>query len=93
MNSVKARLIIILRAICLAARETRVLMWRHVPRSLYRHGVGPAIGAAVNTNSAVYFGLCLCFSSTILVLGYLKSSKSMGTLYGQLCLGTHCEHD
>jgi len=48
----------------------------------------PAIGAAVNMNSAVYFGLCLCFSSTILVLGYLKSSKSMGTLYGQLCLGT-----
>ena len=48
----------------------------------------PAIGAEVNVNSAVYFGLCLCFSSTILVLGYLKSTKSMGTLYGQLCLGT-----
>ena len=48
----------------------------------------PAIGARVNTNSAVYFGLCMCFSSTILVLGYLKNSKSMGTVYGQLCLGT-----
>eukprot|EP00584_Thalassiosira_punctigera_P009361 CAMPEP_0172539054 /NCGR_PEP_ID=MMETSP1067-20121228/10331_1 /TAXON_ID=265564 ORGANISM="Thalassiosira punctigera, Strain Tpunct2005C2" /NCGR_SAMPLE_ID=MMETSP1067 /ASSEMBLY_ACC=CAM_ASM_000444 /LENGTH=1059 /DNA_ID=CAMNT_0013324677 /DNA_START=41 /DNA_END=3220 /DNA_ORIENTATION=- len=48
----------------------------------------PAIGAEVNVNSAVYFGLCLCFSSTILVLGYLKGSKSMGTLHGQLCLGT-----
>ena len=37
----------------------------------------PAIGAKVNTNSAVYFGLCMCFSSTILVLGYLKNSKSI----------------
>lgn len=35
----------------------------------------PAIGAEVTTNSAVYFGLCLCFSSTILVLGYLKESS------------------
>ena len=48
----------------------------------------PAIGAKVTTNAAVYFGLCMCFSSTILVLGYLKNSKSMGTVYGQLCLGT-----
>mmetsp|Transcript_36878 Transcript_36878/g.79639 ORF Transcript_36878/g.79639 Transcript_36878/m.79639 type:complete len:1203 (-) Transcript_36878:573-4181(-) len=48
----------------------------------------PAIGAEVNVNSCVYFGLCMCFSSTILVLGYLKNTKSMGTLYGQLCLGT-----
>eukprot|EP00581_Thalassiosira_minuscula_P014508 CAMPEP_0183711958 /NCGR_PEP_ID=MMETSP0737-20130205/7271_1 /TAXON_ID=385413 /ORGANISM="Thalassiosira miniscula, Strain CCMP1093" /LENGTH=1045 /DNA_ID=CAMNT_0025940531 /DNA_START=202 /DNA_END=3342 /DNA_ORIENTATION=+ len=48
----------------------------------------PAIGQEANRNSAVYFGLCLCFSSTILVLGYLKENKSMGTLHGQLCLGT-----
>jgi len=48
----------------------------------------PAIGAKVTTNSAIYFGLCMCFCSTILVLGYLKTSKSMGTVYGQLCLGT-----
>ena len=48
----------------------------------------PAIGEEVNMNSATYFGLCLCFSSTILVLGYLKETKSMGTLHGQLCLGT-----
>lgn len=48
----------------------------------------PAIGAEVTVNAAVYFGLCMCFSSTILVLGYLKNSKSMGTVYGQLCLGT-----
>ena len=48
----------------------------------------PAIGAEVTTAAAVYFGLCMCFSSTILVLGYLKNSKSMGTVYGQLCLGT-----
>jgi len=48
----------------------------------------PAIGAKVTTDSAVYFGLCMCFSSTILVLGYLKNTKSMGTVYGQLCLGT-----
>lgn len=48
----------------------------------------PAIGQTVDMNSATYFGLCLCFSSTILVLGYLKETKSMGTLHGQLCLGT-----
>lgn len=48
----------------------------------------PAIGQTVDVNSATYFGLCLCFSSTILVLGYLKETKSMGTLHGQLCLGT-----
>ncbi|KAL9187603.1 hypothetical protein ACHAXT_005981 [Thalassiosira profunda] len=48
----------------------------------------PAVGQDVNTNAVVYFGLCGCFSSTILVLGYLKSTKSMGTLHGQLCLGT-----
>lgn len=48
----------------------------------------PVINATVTVNSCVYFGLCLCFSSTILVLGYLKNTKSMGTLYGQLCLGT-----
>ena len=30
----------------------------------------------------------MCFSSTILVLGYLKNSGTMGTVYGQLCLGT-----
>ena len=34
----------------------------------------PAIGAKVTTNAAVYFGLCMCFSSTILVLGYLKNA-------------------
>jgi len=49
----------------------------------------PAIGVSdVTPAAAVYFGLCMCFSSTILVLGYLKQSKSMGTVYGQLCLGT-----
>ena len=48
----------------------------------------PAIGQEINTNAVVYFGLCGCFSSTILVLGYLKSNKSMATLHGQLCLGT-----
>ena len=51
--------------------------------------VMPAIGVnKANTNAAVYFGLCMTFSSTILVLGYLKHSKSMSTVYGQLCLGT-----
>jgi Kef-type K+ transport system membrane component KefB len=38
--------------------------------------------------SLVYFGLCMTFSSTILVLGYLKKTKSVGTVYGQLALGT-----
>ena len=48
----------------------------------------PAISATWNTTSSIYFGLCMTFSSTILVLGFLKKSKSMGTVYGQLCLGT-----
>ena len=48
----------------------------------------PAIGTTVTMKAAVYFGLCMCFSSTILVLGYLKNSGTMGTVYGQLCLGT-----
>ena len=48
----------------------------------------PVIGMDATRDATVYFGLCGCFSSTILVLGYLKQSKSMGTLHGQLCLGT-----
>lgn len=49
----------------------------------------PAI-ASTTTNgvSCLYFGFCMTFSSTILVLGYLKTTKTMGTAYGQLCLGT-----
>ncbi len=48
----------------------------------------PWIKAEVNVESVLYFGLCMTFSSTILVLAYLKSSKAMNTIYGRLCLGT-----
>jgi Kef-type K+ transport system membrane component KefB len=48
----------------------------------------PAIGSVTDGKAQIYFCLCMTFSSTILVLGYLKKSKSMGTVYGQLCLGT-----
>eukprot|EP00948_MAST-09A_sp_MAST-9A-sp1_P001563 g1563.t1 len=48
----------------------------------------PAVGQQANGIASVYFGLAMCFSSTILVLGFLKKSKSMDTVYGRLCLGT-----
>ena len=48
----------------------------------------PAVGQTANTTASIYFGLAMTFSSTILVLGFLKKSKSMNTVYGQLCLGT-----
>ena len=56
-----------------------------VPLSLL---VLPAIGSKSDPMAQLYFALCMTFSSTILVLGYLKHSKSMETVYGQLCLGT-----
>ena len=40
----------------------------------------PAVGQTANTTAAIYFGLAMTFSSTILVLGYLKKSKSMKPL-------------
>ena len=48
----------------------------------------PALGCQADFTAQMYFALCLTFSSTILVLGYLKQSKSMETVFGQLCLGT-----
>ena len=48
----------------------------------------PAVGSKSDFTAQIYFALCMTFSSTILVLGYLKQSKSMETVYGQLCLGT-----
>jgi len=44
----------------------------------------PLIDQPLSALSAVYFGLCMTFSSTILVLGNLKSSKAMGTVHGQV---------
>ena len=37
--------------------------------------------------AAVYYGLCLTFSSTIIVLGTLKSRKEMESFHGQVILG------
>lgn len=37
--------------------------------------------------SIVYFGLCLTFSSTIVVLGFLKTTRQMESLHGQIILG------
>ena len=34
----------------------------------------------------LYFGLCVTFSSTILVLGFLKNSKQMDSMHGQMSL-------
>ena len=56
-----------------------------IPLSLL---VLPAIGSKSDFTAQLYFALCLTFSSTILVLGYLKHAKAMETVYGQLCLGT-----
>jgi len=39
------------------------------------------------TAALIYFGLCLTFSSTIIVLGYLKAKKEMESLHGQIILG------
>jgi Kef-type K+ transport system membrane component KefB len=35
----------------------------------------------------VFFGLCLTFSSTIVVLGYLRAKREMESIHGQLILG------
>lgn len=35
----------------------------------------------------VFFGLCLTFSSTIVVLGYLRAKREMESVHGQLILG------
>lgn len=40
-----------------------------------------------NTGSAFFFGLCLTFSSTIIVIGALKSRRETKSLHGQLILG------
>lgn len=37
--------------------------------------------------SIIYFGLCLTFSSTIVVIGYLKLHRQMESLHGQIILG------
>jgi len=55
--------------------------------SLLSLAIFPLIDQPVSAIAAVYFGLCMTFSSTILVLGKLKSSKAMGTVHGQVsCL-------
>jgi len=38
-------------------------------------------------DTIVYFGLCLTLSSTIIVLGYLRSNKEMESIHGQIILG------
>ena len=35
----------------------------------------------------VFFGLCLTFSSTIVVMGYLRAKREMESIHGQLILG------
>jgi len=37
--------------------------------------------------SVLYFGLCLTFSSTIIVLGLLREQKEMQSLHGQIIVG------
>jgi len=38
--------------------------------------------------SNLFFAFCLTFSSTVIVVDYLKSNKVSNSLYGQICLGT-----
>ena len=39
------------------------------------------------TTTLVFFGLCMTFSSTIVVLGYLRTHREMESQHGQLILG------
>ncbi len=54
-------------------------------------GLGMAVGWLAldisQLTTLVYFGLCLTFSSTIIVLGYLKNGHQMGSVHGQIILG------
>ena len=52
--------------------------------------LGAGLGSLLLDTSAtslIYFGLCLTFSSTIVVLGYLKAKKEMESFHGQIILG------
>ncbi len=40
-----------------------------------------------DVKSTIFFGLCLTFSSTIVVISYLKNQKAMESMYGQTVLG------
>jgi Kef-type K+ transport system membrane component KefB len=53
--------------------------------------LGMAIAWAVmdieKIETLVFFGLCLTFSSTIVVMGYLRAKREMESTHGQLILG------
>ena len=45
------------------------------------------LGSGKPLITLIYFGLCLTFSSTIVVISYLKNKKEMESLHGQVVLG------
>ena len=72
-------------------RRWKLLLIVGMGQVLLNCGIGMLIGWITldisQLTTLVYFGLCLTFSSTIIVLGYLKSQHQMGSLHGQVILG------
>ena len=50
-------------------------------------GIGWLAVDIQQATTLVFFGLCLTFSSTIVVLGYLRVTRQMEAVHGQLILG------
>ena len=67
------------------------LVWNGVGQIVLTTFFGAVLGYYLlditTTVAMVYFGICLTLSSTIIVLGLLKTKKQMGSFHGQIILG------
>ncbi|MDF7822637.1 cation:proton antiporter [Pontiellaceae bacterium B12227] len=90
----------IIMLLFLAGLEVDIKKFRQHLKSVLINGIGQILlNAAVgfllawfflgleNVSSALFFGLCLTFSSTIIVIGTLKKRREMKSLHGQIILG------
>ena len=72
-------------------RRWKLLLIVGLGQVLLNSGLGMLVGwltlDITQVTTLVYFGLCLTFSSTIIVLGYLKSRNELGSVHGQIILG------
>ncbi len=72
-------------------RRWRLLLIIGLGQVLVNTALGALLGWAAldieQVTTLIYFGLCLTFSSTIIVLGLLKTRRELDTLHGQVILG------
>jgi len=73
------------------AKRWKQIIFNGLGQIVINTGLGILFGALVlgldRPVEFVFFGLCLTFSSTIIVIGLLKARKDMETLHGQIILG------